>query len=142
MDDPIKVIWKFKNNNRRVQYLTYVFIGNLADDVSKPLEKIRELNLYDSFIQLSKGDYKKLEDKYGDRWFEKFFNTYHINFTIEQIRESKSMKKELIDKFSQKWYDTYIETYISSDKKLIYSYAALIKDERDRKTIKKGRTTS
>jgi len=142
MNDPVKVIWKFKNNNRRVQYLTYVFIGDVPSDIKKPLDKIKDLNLYDTFIQLSKAEYKKLEDKYGNRWFNKFFNTYHINFTIEQIRTSSSMKKELVSQYSEEWYKDIIDKYVASEKKLIYSYAAAIKDERDRKVAKKGRTVS
>lgn len=142
MDDPIKVIWKFKNNNRRTQYHIYIFIGALSSDVIKPLNKIKDLNLYDSLIHLSDSEYKKLEKKYGSKWYEKFFNTYHINFTIDQIRESKSMKKELTTKFGEKWFNDHINSYLVSGKKLIYSYAALIKDERDRKSVKKGRSTA
>lgn len=142
MNDPVKVIWKFKNNNRRVQYLTYVFIGDISNDIKKPLDKIKDLNLYDSFIQLSTTEYKNIKNEYGERWFNKFFNTYHINFTIEQIRNSAPMKQELTAKYGDVWYKDIIDKYMASEKKLIYSYAAAIKDERDRKTIKKSRTFS
>jgi hypothetical protein len=140
MDDPIKIIWKFKNNNRRIQYHTYIFVGELVPELDKVFNKIKSLNLYDTFIQLSKAEYGKLESKYGERWFDKFFNMYHINFTIDQIKNSQPMKKELITKYGEKWYNTHIDKYQLSDKKLIYSYAALIKDERERKVTKKGRS--
>ena len=29
MEDPIKLIWKYKNINRRTQYHQYIFIGNV-----------------------------------------------------------------------------------------------------------------
>ena len=27
MDDPIKIIFRYKNNNRKIQYHKYIFIG-------------------------------------------------------------------------------------------------------------------
>ena len=30
MKDPIKIIHKFKNNNRRIQYKVYIYIGYLV----------------------------------------------------------------------------------------------------------------
>ena len=139
MDDPIKVIWKYKNNNRRIQYNVFIFVGKLSKDLNNIFVKIKDLNLYDTFIKLDLLEYKKLEKKYGNNWFEKFFNNYHIRFIIDQIKESNIMKKELIDKYGEEWYNNHINIYKSSQKKLLYSYEALIKDERDRKIVKKIR---
>ena len=139
MNDPIKVIWKYKNNNRRVQYQTYIFVGGFTKDIDDILEKIKDLNFYNTLIKLTKDEHKRISERYGEKWFEKFFNTYHINFTLGQIRESKPMQKEIIKKLGQKWFDSNILVHISSEKKLIYNYAAKIKDEIERKMPKKKR---
>ena len=39
---PIKIIHKFKNNNRRTQYIQYIFIGsNVDNDILVLLESIK-----------------------------------------------------------------------------------------------------
>ena len=41
MKDPIKIIHKFKNNNRRIQYKVFIFIGSLVpDEIIKILTNI------------------------------------------------------------------------------------------------------
>ena len=84
MNDPIKVIWKYKNNNRRVQYNMYIFIGNQTGDIDPVLNKIEKLNLYDSLIKLNKSEHKQISEKYGERWYEKFF--IHITLTLLWLR--------------------------------------------------------
>lgn len=142
MNDPIKVIWKFKNSVRRIQYHQYIFVGSVPKDIKSILEKIADLNFYDTLTRLSKAEYNKMQTFYGDRWYFKFFNTYHINSTIFVIKESTTQKNELIEKFGQEWFKKHIEGHKLMEKKLIYSYEALIKDERLRKTVKKGRATA
>ena len=143
MNDPIKLIWKYKNDNRRIQYNTYIFIGNkVPHDIQKSLDKIENLNFYDALINLNKSDHKRLEDFYGDEWYNKFYNTYHVHSTIQIIKESNVQKKELIDKFGEKWYEKHIHTKQLINKKILYSYESTIKDERIKKTSKKGRNTS
>ena len=143
MNDPIKVIWKYKNNNKRTQYNTYIFVGDsIPHEIVKILDKIAELKLYDVWIALSKTEYKKMEEFYGENWYNKFFNTYHINSTIFLIRESSTQKSELIDKFGQEWYELHVSSKKLIEKKIIYSYEALIKDDHTRKTLKKGRATA
>lgn len=39
MDDPIKIIYKVKNNNRKNQYHVYIFLGNLVDQTIQKLLK-------------------------------------------------------------------------------------------------------
>jgi hypothetical protein len=143
MNDPVKILWKYKNNNKRTQYNTYIFVGNLiSHDISKILDKIVDLKLYDAWITLNKTEYKKIEEFYGDNWYTKFFNTYHINSTIFLIRESSTQKNELIDKFGNEWYNVHISSKKLIEKKLIYSYESLIRDDRTRKTLKKGRSVA
>ncbi len=60
MTDPIKLIWKYKNNNRRWQYAMYIFVGDVAKPIKKILDKIADLNFYDSLLNLTKEEYKQL----------------------------------------------------------------------------------
>jgi len=138
MNDPIKIIWKYKNDNRRTQYMTYIFIGTVSKSIKKILNKIENLNLYDTLLQLTKDEYEQLEKFYGEHWYNKFFNLYHINNTIYSIIESALLKKELIDKYTQTWYNTHIINHQLMEKKLIYSYESIIKYELERKNKKKG----
>ena len=140
MSDPKKIIWKYKNNHRRTQYNVYIFIGNVENDIMKILDKIKELNLYNTFVTLSKTDIKKMETFYGDYWYKKFFNTYHINYTISLIKDSIVQKKDIRDKFGEQWVQTHIESRELVEKKLLYSYETMIKNEQSRKNVKKGRT--
>ena len=137
MNDPIKIIWKYKNDNRRTQYVTYIFIGNVAKPIKKILDKIANLNLYDTLLQLTKEEYGQLEKFYGENWYNKFFNLYHINNTIYSIRETELLKKEIIDKYTQEWYNKHIMNHQLMERKLIYSYESIIKYELERKNKKK-----
>ena len=139
MNDPIKVIFKYKNNNRRVQYATYIFIGKVPNNIKSILTTIQNLSLYDSFIKLSKDDITTMESFYGDLWYKKFFNTYHINFMMAQINKDKTKQSELIKSKGQKWYDKYIVVYKLVENKLIYNYSTIIKDELLMKEHKKHR---
>ena len=53
--EPIKVIYKYKNINRKTQYLTYIFLGSLGKKYEKILNKIENLNLYDTLLELTSG---------------------------------------------------------------------------------------
>ena len=139
MNDPMKLIWKYKNNNKKIQYSIYIFVGSISKPMKKILDKISELNFYDTLINLTKDEYAQLEKYYGINWYNKFFNVYHLNNTIFQIRESSVLKNELIQKYSQKWYDTHIEGHKLIERKLIYSYESIIKYELERKNKKKAK---
>lgn len=142
MDDPIKIIWKYKNKNRRTQYNQYIYIGPVSSEVLKILNKISDLSLYDTWVSLSKSELKILEIKYGEFWYNNFFNTYHTNNTITLIRDTNAQKKEITDKFGSEWIKKHIEGRELIEKKILYSYEALFKDEMMRKTVKKGRTVA
>ena len=80
MKNPIKIIHKFKNNNRRAQYQIYIFVGSLIDkEIMDVLELIKEKDFYNTLIYLSKKKYKLIADYYGDEWYNYFFSSYHIN---------------------------------------------------------------
>lgn len=138
MDDPIKVIFKYNNNKERTQYHIYVYVGDIEANIMTILNKIKDLNLYDTLTSLSDSEYKKLEKKYGQYWYKKFFNTHHLNSTINIINKSNVNKKELTDKYGKEWYAIHIENNTIIPKKIYYSYDSIIKEERERKLAKKS----
>ena len=139
MEDPLKLLWKFKNNNNRIQYNTYIFVGEIGLKNKKIFDKIEKLNFYDTLLSLDNNDYEKLSKTYGNKWYFYFFNIHHINNSILQIKESNSMKKELKGKYNEKWYTEHIDNYKISRSKSFYSYESLIKDDNERKNQKKNR---
>jgi hypothetical protein len=140
MNEPIKVIWKFKNNNRRTQYNQYIFIGEISSNLMKVLKKIEDLTFYETLINLTKDEYKSIEKTYGEFWYKYFFNTYHLNSAILIIRESSTQKNELIEKYGKEWIDLHVTNKQLMEKKLIYSFESLIHDELERKNKKKKET--
>ena len=77
---------------------------------------------------------------YGEKWYNKFFNFYHLNNSILQITESSVLKNELIQKYSQKWYDEHIISHKLMEKKIIYSYESIIKYENEKKNKKEKKS--
>ena len=142
MNQPIKVIWKYKNNNRRTQYAQYIFIGETSSNLMKILNKIVNLNFYDTLINLSKDEYKSLEKNYGTHWYKFFFNNYHINSQIYIIKESTIQNNELTDKYGKEWVDLHIQGHQLMEKKIIYSYQSLIRDILESKNKKKVKEKS
>lgn len=140
MDEPLKILFRYKNNNRRTQYHTYIYVGDISNNLLKILKKIQDKTFYETFIFLTADEIKSLENYYGDKWYTKFFNTYHINFSIEQIRKNKNQQEELSKKMSQVWFDSHIKKFTLLDKKILYNYETLIKDEILRKEQKRKRT--
>ena len=83
MNDPIKVIYKCKNNNRRIQYHLYIYVGFLVpNNIKKIFDKIKSLNLFDTLIKLTSEEYKIMENKYGEYWYLLFFITDHIDMIL------------------------------------------------------------
>jgi hypothetical protein len=139
MNNPMKIIFKYKNSNRRVQYHMYIFIGPVTSSISNILNKIKTLSLYETLMELSSTEYTKLEKYYGDKWYNFFFNTYHLNYLFYHINNNKHQKKEIINKYGDEWYDKHFKQYLVVDKKVFYSYAANIKNIRTLKEHKKLR---
>ena len=80
MKNPLKIIHKFKNNNRRIQYKIYIFIGNIIDEsLMKILNNIQDKDLLTTFNLLSIKEIKQLESYYGKKWYEFFFISDNIN---------------------------------------------------------------
>ena len=139
MEEPIKIIWKYKNNNRRVQYAIYIFVGPVSNNIKQVLNKIEKLSFYNALVKLTEQENKILVNKYGEKWYNSFFNFYHINSTINTIKDTPAQKKEIIKIYGEKWYEAHIESHKLTERKLIYTYESLIKDENLRKTMKKGK---
>lgn len=137
--DPIKIIWKYKNNNKKIQYNTYIYIGNVPKDIDKILDTIQDFSLYECFVKMTKQEYNNIQKYYGIYWYRYFFNYYHVNAVLMNIRDNKIQKKELFDKYGKEWIATHIDEGIIKEKKILYSYESLVKTEVDRKTQKKDR---
>ena len=109
MKDPIKIIHKFKNNYRRIQYKNYIFIGSLVpEDIIKILELIRNKDFFSTLILLNNKQYNLLKEYYGERWYEKFFVSYHIKSQIKNIENTPTRKKEIENKYGKEWYKEHI----------------------------------
>ena len=126
MNDPLKVIFKTKNNTGNYQYHMYVYIGNIPASLMKILEKFKDLRFYETLINLSKNDINDLEQFYGENWYTHFFNKHHLELSCKNILNNKQMLAELKKKFGEVW----IENNVSVSTKIgqqAYTYGMLIK---------------
>lgn len=138
MDDPIKVIYKYKNNNKKIQYHIYIYVGDImSKEVISILEKIKKKNFFDSLLLLSDKEQKIMVKEYGEYWYEKFFNSHHINYTKSGIKKNNAKKKQIIEKYSDDWYTFHFVERDLTARKVTYNYESVIKIDRDRKDIGK-----
>ena len=123
MKDPIKIIHKFKNNNRRIQYKIYIYIGSLVPkEIIKILESITDKDFYTTLNTLSKNEHNELGKIYGEYWYEKFFISYHINAQRNIINSTTPKKKSIETKYGKEWYNKHIIE--PPTKKVSYSFSA------------------
>ena len=73
-----KIIYKYKNINRNVQYDIFIFLGNTDKDIIKILDIIKNYNFFDVLTKLNINDHETLIKYYGLKWYNNFFNYYHI----------------------------------------------------------------
>ena len=134
MKDPIKIIHKFKNNNRKTQYNILIFVGNLINEsTNRVLKKIKDKNLYDTLTELNDNDIEIMNKEYGNKWYKYFFIDKHINHTFDKIiKPNESKKKDIIKKYGQDWYNQHIEQYVNISK-TIYSYQTMFKQDKEQK---------
>jgi hypothetical protein len=131
MNNPVKVIHKYKNSNKRTQYHIYIFVGDLlSNNILKILKKIKLLNLYDTLIELNHNEVKLLTNEYGEKWYEYFFNSKHIEFTVNNIIKNTTKKSSIIQKYGEKWFSNCIIAF-KERKHISYSYQSLFKQERE-----------
>jgi hypothetical protein len=138
MNDPIKVIFKYKNNNRKIQYQTYIFIGDLINKkTERVLHKIKDTDFYDSLMNLDVKEVNLLVDEYGEFWYDKIFVSHHINYAIDNLLKNKAKADQLIKKFGKSWFDKHIRDYKLVARKVFYNYESVVRDEKLRKMTRK-----
>ena len=130
MYNPKKLIYKYNNLNKRVQYQFYIFVGStLSDKIKIIINKFKDLNLYDTFTKIGLDDVKELENYFdmGKKWYRHFFPNEHIKNTINIIKKSTTKQRELINKFGNEWFNFLMNKSVKSKK--MYSYSFLYKSE-------------
>jgi len=127
MNDPIKIIYKYKNDNNKVQYQYYIFLGSLVpQNIRKILSKIEKLNFFTTLTTLVDKEIYALTKFYGEYWYTYFFLSDHLTFSIDSIIKSSQKRSDLIRKFSKEWYDIHIaSTTQKFIKRSEYSYASI-----------------
>ena len=143
MQDPIKIIHKFKNNNRRIQYKVYIFVGSLIPkEISTILELITTKDFYITLTMLNTQQYNSLVKYYGEFWYEKFFISYHINSQKQIINSNITKKNALIAKYNDTWYKKHIvdstATQLSYSFASVYSNYFFMKKKIKSQTVKTG----
>ena len=122
MDSPIKIIHKFKNNNRRIQYKIYIFIGsNVPTSIKEILDFITNKDFYTMLTTVKQKDYNQMEEYYGEFWYEYFYTSYHLNNQKKIINQTKTKSLIILDKYKKQWYDNHINNVYN--KNAPYSFA-------------------
>jgi hypothetical protein len=135
MDDPIKVIWKFKNINKKIQYHVCIFLGNIVandNNMKKILKKIADKNLFDTLLMISELELKTLIKYYGEFWYKHFFNSKHISFMINNIINTKIKQNDIIEKYGKEWYIKHIANFEYLGR-TYYNYGHMFKQSMERK---------
>ena len=129
MQGPFKIIWKYKNNNKKVQYNQYIFVGSIDKSLKQIIESFKDYSLFETLSKLSKNDISILNEYYGSKWYISFFNSYHINFVFSQIKNNNIQSKQIIDKMGEQWFNENINKSKYIEKKLLYSYDSMIRQQ-------------
>ena len=107
MKNPIKIIHKIKNNNRKIHYKVYIFIGSLVpSNIMEILKDIEEDDLLTTLLNITKKKYSEIEEYYGEFWYKLFFINEHVRGTIKYIIDTASKKKDLLNKYGIKIFRT------------------------------------
>lgn len=129
MDDPVKIIFRYKNNNGKYQHQIYIYIGSLTSSIINILKKIQKKNITDTLLDTEKSDINKLEKRYGRSWYRYFFNIYHIENSFKNIEKTASIKNNIITKFGKDWFNEHIESFKPMDKQIFYNYGSVVREE-------------
>lgn len=122
MKDPIKIIHKFKNNNRRIQYKLYIFLGDqLPEEIINILEHIKNKDFYATLVYLSMKQFKTLESYYDAYWYKLFFVNDHLKNQFKIIESSPAKKREIENKYGKEWFGEHINK--NKLIKITYSFA-------------------
>ncbi|AXN91115.1 putative VV A7-like early transcription factor large subunit [Namao virus] len=133
MDKPIKIIYKFKNNKKKIQYHLLIFVGFMIEsNINKILKKIKNKDLYESLVSLTDNEIEFIRKKYGEYWYKHFFISYHINYVFNTVLvQNKSYKNAIIERYGMKWYKEHVLNY-SFYKKSFLSYNAAIRSKKEK----------
>lgn len=128
---PMKIIYKYKNENKKIQNLLYIYVGKEGLEYESIFKKIKKLNLFDTFMSLTSKEIKKLEQGFGKTWFACFFNTYHISFILDKIKTDVKLKKKFLEKYDVEWLKNIINIFKLNiiNKKSNYSYNEFLNRE-------------
>ena len=101
MNNPIKVIHRYNNLNKNVQYNILIFVGNLLNSsVIKILNKIKNKNFFETLTELNSNEINELLKTYGEYWYKNFFIYKHITYMIEKvINTNENYQQEIINKY-------------------------------------------
>ena len=117
MNNPIKLIHKIKNDNRKTQYQLFIFVGNLIpNEILNILISFKNKDLYTTLETISMKDYSILEKFYGNEWYFYFFIRNHIKHQINEIVLEKFKNAKIKLKYGTPWYDKHIINYKSEYK--------------------------
>ena len=136
---PVKIIYKYKNENKKLQYEIFIYVGHEGLVYEEIFKKIKNLNLYETFIALTNKEIRKIEERFGDKWFLYFFNTYHINHIFDKIKTDYKLKNKLLEKYDEEWLKSVINIFSLNimKNKASYSFNDFLKQEHRMKLGKK-----
>lgn len=138
MNDPMKIIHKYKNNNGRIQYHMYIFIGDIIDKHGmNVLEKIKDMDMHTALMAISESEINVLTKMYGEFWYEKLFNSHHIQFTIETTVQTPLKLSELEKAYGKEWVKKHYLDYNKDLQSISYSYGTKIRELKEHKVLKK-----
>lgn len=118
MNDPIKIIHKYKNNQKRVQYNVNIYIGPVEQNIMTILNTIKDMSMQDTLINIDINDINLLTNKYGEYWYVYFFILPHIKHTLKIIN-----KNIIVNKFGEKWYEKHISDNNIVQKETLYNFS-------------------
>jgi len=127
---PFKIIYRYKNETRKVQYAYYLYLGNVPNNIRRILTKIKNLTFFQTLLELSPDEINILEKYYDIYWYENIFLSSHITKS-KKIFESIDQKNKLIKKLGQDWIKIHIQSHKKTN--LIYSYSGKVRIDRLKK---------
>lgn len=135
---PLKLIHNFKNNYGRTQYMIYIFIGEVNEDILKILNRFNKLSFDKTLELLSNKDLKTLEKEYGSEWYKSFFFSKHLSSQIKKINNNKTFLNKLKSKFSEEWINSHIIKFKSQKKDILFSFETKYVQDLKKKKIDLG----
>lgn len=122
---PFKIIYKYRNINRKFQYFYYLFLGNIPSSIKKIINKFIDLSFIDTLLELTIDDISILEKYYDVYWYENFFVIDHINKCkkIFNTNSEKTKQNSITKKLGEDW----IEKHIKTTKKVVLYILILVR---------------